>query len=217
MVKVEKIDYYEKIIQGIERQLKVFVHESCSIIYTYLNIFGRMTYKDLLDKTELGRGTIFRSLSLLQEANLVAKGTDPDIKDKRKKSYYYAKENDLLVNMTKEFCEYLDQTNREEIFKIWQNHELTIPNLTMKTVTRIRRQKQFESITKGLASSEEDDSLKLMLSYSEIASIADRNKLLEKIMTCVNEFETQMQQETRNYKEPMVKPTALQIVFVPID
>ncbi|MFX0117107.1 MAG: hypothetical protein ACFFB3_21345, partial [Candidatus Hodarchaeota archaeon] len=113
MQKKSFIAEYEQKIKEINSFLEIAKRESCTIIMTNLEIYGRMTHRDLLKRTNLGRGTIFRSLNLLKEAGIVAKGEDPEIEDKRMNTYYYMKKDTFeYPKFEQEFLGYLDETNR---------------------------------------------------------------------------------------------------------
>ena len=214
----EKAHYYEETIRMMEKQLQVFVHESCQVIHTYLTIFGKMTHNDLIERLEFSRGTIFQSLLLLQEAGFVEKGIDPSIKDKRKNAFYYSTGDDIEVLMEKEFLEYIIKAGKIDVYKNWVKNSLTISTSMLRTAYRISIQPLLEKIEKKSLSqvrSREREG-EYIIKYTEINSIANRKELIKKIESCIKEFEEQIKGKERDYKEPLEDPVAFSIYFVPL-
>ncbi len=79
-----------KILQ-IERIIRITNTDSCFLIYFQLLIFGKSTPSELRKKTNQGKSSLYRNLSLLFDADLVGKETDQTVTDKRYQTYYYAK------------------------------------------------------------------------------------------------------------------------------
>lgn len=218
MVSKDKSHYYEETIRMMEKQLQVFVHESCQVIHTYLTIFGKMTHNDLIDRLEFSRGTIFQSLLLLQEAGLVEKGIDPSIEDKRKNVFYYSTGADIEVLMNNSFLKYIMKAGKLDVYKNWVKNSLIISTSMLKTAYRISIQPLLEKIEKKSRSqvrSKEREG-KYIIKYTEIDSIASQDKLIKKIESCIKEFEEQIKGKERDYKEPLEDPVAFSIFFVPL-
>ena len=214
----DKAHYYEETIRMMEKQLKVFVHESCQVIHTYLTIFGKMTHNDLMDRLEFSRGTIFQSLLLLQEAGLVEKGIDPSIEDKRKNVFYYSTGADIEVLMERGFLNYIIKAGKLDVYKNWVKNSLIISTSMLRTAYRISIQPLLEKIEKKsksqLKSKEREG--EYIIKYTEIDSIANREGLIKKIESCIEEFERQIKGTERDYKEPLENPVAFSIFFAPL-
>jgi predicted transcriptional regulator len=214
----DRAHYYEETIKMMEKQLQVFVHESCQVIHTYLTIFGKMTHKDLIDRLEFSRGTIFQSLLLLQEAGFVEKGIDSSIKDKRKNAFYYSTGDDIEVLMEKEFLEYIIKAGKLDVYKNWVKNSLIISTSMLRTAYRISIQPLLEKIEKKSKSQvkSKEREAEYIIKYMEIDSIANRDELIKKIESCIEEFERQIKGRERDYKEPLENPVAFSIFFAPL-
>ncbi|MFX0075053.1 MAG: hypothetical protein ACFE96_06390 [Candidatus Hermodarchaeota archaeon] len=203
----QKTQKYDKLIKHIETHLKVFTHESCIIIYTHLMIFGRMRYDDLLEKTRLGRATIFRSLKILQDAGLVKKGIDPDIEDKRKNTFYYAQEENIdLGRPDKEFMAYLKKVGKFDLCEKWLKNSISIPMGMIKSASNIIiRQDMQKSIDKT------PTGRKRVILYG-IDSYEDSSEILAKIAELIEELKRQ-RHERPDYKQPLEKPAIFSLIF----
>lgn len=202
---------YEQKIKEIESFLEIVKRDSCTIIMTHLEIHGRMTHHELLKKTNLGRGTIFRSLALLQEAGIVAKGEDPEIEDKRKKFYYYMKK--LTFEYPKfdpELLAYLTETNRAKLYEDWLFSWSIQPTAMLKETARIRTKKILENRDRGEALS--DDGFCVVF---QISSIADSATIFEKIQECIAEVNKQSSEVSS--EKPLENPKVFSLFYFPLD
>ncbi|MHA2295062.1 MAG: MarR family transcriptional regulator [Candidatus Hodarchaeales archaeon] len=217
MIKDEKAEYYNEIIDKMEKRIQIFVHESCQVIYTYLNIYGKMTSKDLLEKLEFSRGTIFSSLKLLQDAGFVEKGINPKIKDERQNKFYYAKIFDIEIHMDHDFLNYIMKSDRLDVYKEYLKHATTITTGMIKTAEMIPVKRTLEKIESGKLPKKRTEDKLPIIHYIEINTMTDRKKLVEKINECIKESEEQIKKEERDFKEPLENPVAFSIFFIPLD
>ncbi|MFQ5976845.1 MAG: hypothetical protein ACE5OZ_01790 [Candidatus Heimdallarchaeota archaeon] len=210
MPKKSFIAEYEQKIKEIESFLGMVKRESCTIIITHLEIYGRMTHHDLLKRTNLSRGTIFRSLTLLQEAGIVAKGEDPEIEDKRMNTYYYLKKATMeYPQFEQEFLDYLAETKRSTLYEDGLLSWSIYPSAMLKETARIRTKKILEKHDKGKPPSEG-----FCVSF-QIASIADSTTIFEKILACIEEVNKHCSIGDR--KTPLEHPKVFSLVYVPLD
>ncbi|MFW9993293.1 MAG: hypothetical protein ACFFD4_14715 [Candidatus Odinarchaeota archaeon] len=216
MASDEKIQYYEETFQKMEKRLKIFSYLSCQEIYTYLLIFGKMTAKNLLEKLDFSRGTIFKALSILYEAKLVEKGEDPEILDKRQNTYYYAKKFDIEILGGPDFLDYAIKTGKLDIYKEYVRNALTISTAMIKIAERIPLERSLKKMESGELSSECSGKGQT-IHYIEVNSIPDQKRLIEKIRECVSEFESQIKEQERDFKEPLKNPVAFMLYFSSLD
>ncbi|MFX1252878.1 MAG: hypothetical protein ACFFCZ_14825 [Promethearchaeota archaeon] len=169
-----------------------------------------------MDKLDFSRGTIFKSLLMLQEAGFVEKGVNPTIKDKRKNAFYFAQSEDVELMMNHEFREYIHKAGKSDIYKEWLKNSLTISTTMIKTAYQVSIEPLLKKIQTETLNEEETKEKEYIITYNDLNSISDRNKLIEKIKECIKEFEEQIKEEKRDYKKPLNKPVAFAIYYIPL-
>ncbi|MFW9928607.1 MAG: hypothetical protein ACFFD1_04375 [Candidatus Thorarchaeota archaeon] len=216
MEKKSNIEQYDEWVSYIKKHLEIFAHESCAIIYTNLLIYGKLSYNELMNKTDLGRGTIFRALTLLSEANLIEKGIDPKIKDKRMNSYYFAKPFEALFDMDKLFFDYLKEKNLLKLYFTFLRNERDLTNNIVKAVMRIQTDKTIQKIQKKIKNIEKqskEHKNRFTFTYNEIGSISDPVLFFKEFQNLCMRFEDEIHRKKRDFKEPLSNPVLLSVVF----
>ncbi|MHA2365502.1 MAG: hypothetical protein ACXAC7_16215 [Candidatus Hodarchaeales archaeon] len=212
----DKKNYYSELVIKMEKQLKIFSHESCQAIYTQLLIFGKMTHTQILEKLNFSRGTIFNALLLLQEADFVGKGVDTAIKDKRKNSYYYAKDDDIEFDVGKEFLDYLITHNKVEIYKKYLRNSYSLNSGLIKYAISIQNEKTIKNFENRDIKHLKKGKKSPNIHYYDVGSLKNHDKLIESIKKCIQEFEDELDKRIDPTK-PLEHPVVFSLLFVPLD
>ncbi|MHA2171824.1 MAG: hypothetical protein ACXAB7_18265 [Candidatus Kariarchaeaceae archaeon] len=127
-------------LQKIEQVIRIIETESCLLIYFHLLIFGESTPAELRKNTNLPKTTLFRNLSLLLDAEFVAKYIDDSKDDKRHSTLYYIKtplREISNLNVDSELENHAHNVTKISIVQHWQSLLPRLPVIFTKLCSTI--------------------------------------------------------------------------------
>lgn len=220
MTHLELNEEYEKWIDIINSQLKVFSHVSCQRIFVYLRICGKKTAADLMDYLKYSRAAIYTAVNLLLEAQYIKKERDPTIKDKRKNVYYYAIEKDFVIIDDENFVNYVIKRNKLKIYLKWLKNSVKMSTSMIDEIykvvisSKIARLKQLEK-NDGFETSLSPDEKKSIITYSEIGSITNQQTIVAKILDFLKELENDFTISEPS-KNSITNPALFSLFYIPL-
>ncbi|MFX0123500.1 MAG: hypothetical protein ACFFAE_07645 [Candidatus Hodarchaeota archaeon] len=211
---------YEKWLNIIESQLKVFNYVSCQKIFIYLRIYGKKTAADLMDALNYSRGAIYTALNLLQEAQYIKKEEDPDIEDKRKNVFFYAIDKDFLIVDDKKFLDYVIAHDKVDSYLKWLKNSVKMSTSMIDVTYQFAITSKIEKI-KQLKLSDQDDSLlepvtnQSIITFSELGSITNQKEIVARILNFVKKLEKDFK-ISKSSKNPINNPTLISLFYIPL-
>lgn len=214
------IEYKDR-VDKMQSYLKIAVVPSSHSIYIYLYIYGKLTYIDLMAKLNYSRGTIFTSLKVLQEADLISKHEDPSINDKRKNVFYSANKVSIDIDIDQPFLNYLIQFDYIETYIEYVKLSQTFSLSMMSVAVEIFQNKGTAYLKEALANKTSEqieethnrDVGQPNLFYYEIKSLKDRKKITKMLHECIEKFEQETHKTVKEGDKPIQDPVILSVVF----
>ncbi|WP_455142869.1 hypothetical protein [Candidatus Hodarchaeum mangrovi] len=219
MTEVELNKEYEKWIDIIDNQLKVFNHVSCQRIFIYLRISGKKTATDLMSYLKYSRGAIYTALNYLLEAQYIKKEEDPNIQDKRKNVFYYAIDKDFKIIGDTNFVNYVIKRDKLNLYLKWLKKSVIMSTSMIdeiydmvidSKISKIKEAENLESTRLPLDS----DIKKSIVTYSVLGSVNNHKETIEKILT----FLTKLEHDfviSESSKKPISNPTLFSLYYIP--
>ncbi|UCE10890.1 MAG: MarR family transcriptional regulator [Candidatus Thorarchaeota archaeon] len=200
-------------LRKVRLYTRVGQQESSLQIYSYLMINGKTTAAELRRKTGLSNATVFRSLALLLEAQLVDKEEDPDATDRRYSMHYYITRNIVDVSkklVTKSLVTFAEMTGKSKTLQAWYQVLEYLP----LTLNRFTSQYALDIGCTPVDDDEVEEARFVKMMAFCVDSIDDVKTLLMKVQQFVGEYQALQGKEKRNWKSPLANPVVLSVSVV---
>jgi predicted transcriptional regulator len=197
----------------VELFTRVGQQESSLQIYSYLMLHGKTTAAELRQKTGLSNATVFRSLALLLEAQLVDKEEDPKVADRRYNLHYFITRSLMDISkklVTRGLVDFAEETGRSEVLQEWYQVLEYLP----LTLNRFASQYALDMGCILLESGELQEARFVKMMAFCVDSIEDVETLLTKIQKFMGEYEAMRGKQKRNWKRPLTNPVVLSVSLV---
>jgi hypothetical protein len=176
-------------------------------------IHGKTTAAELRQKTGLSNATVFRSLALLLEAQLVGKEEDPKVADRRYNLHYYITRNIMDISkklVIRGLASFAEESGRSEVLQEWYQVLEYLP----LSLNRFASQYALDIGCIPLESGEMQEARFVKMMAFCVDSIDDVETLLTKVQQFMGEYEALQGKKKRNWKRPLDNPVVLSVSVV---